>query len=165
MELRWWGEFFSVHWGDLASVASLVIASITLWVAKKAREAAEGARELAKRRNLAEELQELQNKIEQVGIFLRDNKWDLVHLRAQEIVGGCSTLPSRWKKELSAESRGNIILAREQVRSIAAVALRAPRTPPQARELRQVERAQQRAHELLSGELGVSLVSIEGPEA
>ncbi len=164
MEWPSWAGFLVDHWGDLASVASLVVTGFTFSMAKKARAAAEGARLLATRRNLTEELQDLQTKTEQVGLFLLDKKWDLIHLRCQEIVGGCSKVATRWKDELSAGSRSNIMLGREQARSIAVVAMRTPRLAPREQALRQIEDAQERLHELISAELGLSVRSIETSE-
>lgn len=161
MDRHWWAEFFGLHWGDLASVVSLLVASLTLWFAKRARDAAEDVRSLAKRRSLAEELRELQTKNHQVGMFLRESKWELVHLRTQEILSACSTIPERWREELNQQSMENVIRAKELIRSISTVSARAARNPPQERDMRQVERAQQRAQELLSAELGASLNAVE----
>src|SRR4030095_382929 len=92
------------HWGDVASVCGLGVSVWTLWVATKAREAAVAARAEARRRSLAEELRDAHRKAEQVGIFLVQQKWDIVFLRSQEITGVSALILSRWGSDLDEES-------------------------------------------------------------
>jgi hypothetical protein len=63
----------------------------TLWllaIASGARKAARDALSLARKKSLAEDLEDAKNKVqEKIGVFLKDQKWDLVHLRAEETSG------------------------------------------------------------------------------
>jgi hypothetical protein len=145
-------------------VIGLVVSCLTLWVAKKARESADAARDEARRRNLSEDLQEAHVKSEQVGLFIRDGKWDRVFLRSQEISSLCSIVLKRWNKELSDNSKTQISLSRDHAGSIAAVAMRANRVTPSEKVIASISAAQCRLNELLSSELGESLRVIEGRE-
>lgn len=58
-------DFFSKHWGNLASVLGLVVSLATLAVAGKARDAAEAARVTGSRSNLST-CQELAGSISEV---------------------------------------------------------------------------------------------------
>jgi len=153
MVLQFGSQWFSTNWGNLASVVGLAVSTATLFVARWAKEAAEEAKTEARRRNLADELEEAQRKTEQVGSYLGQEKWEIVLLRSQEVVTSCSQILRRWGlQELSEESRDNILVAQQQAGSIARVALRAPRIPPTEHELRRIARAQHKALQLLSGE-------------
>jgi hypothetical protein len=154
-------SFFTTTWGDVAGVAGLGVSIATLVVAQKARQAAQAAKAVARRRSLTEELQETQSKAEQVGLFIRDRKWDIVFIRAQEIAAACSLVRSRWAAELKEDSENNIAMAQTQAESIADVAMRAPAQPPSEEQVLLVSRAQQLALRLLSEELGGSLKTME----
>ena len=62
--MSWAGvvEFFSHHWGNLASVLGLIVSLATLAVATKARQAAEAAKAAARRQSLTEVLQDTVRK-------------------------------------------------------------------------------------------------------
>jgi hypothetical protein len=154
-------NFFLANWGSVASVVGLIVTGITLWVARKAKEAAEAANQESRRRNLAEDLQSAHAKAQEVGQFIRDGQWHAVFLRSQEITGVCSLVLNRWSAELTKESRENITRARTQADSISAVAMKADRVKPTEREILTASASQRRLHGLLSGELGESLRVIE----
>src|ERR1700682_5556716 len=63
-------EFVTKNWGSIASVVGLIITGITLWVARKAKEAAEAANQESRRRNLSEDLQGAHAKAQEVGQFI-----------------------------------------------------------------------------------------------
>jgi len=157
-------EFMKENWGSSAGVWGLGVTFITLLVAQRAREAANAAKREARRRNLAEDLQDAHTKSQQVGLFIRDAKWDTVFLRAQEISSACSLVLKRWQDELTGNSRSQITLARDQAGSIARVAMAANRLPPSAQQILNISAAQRRMNELLSSELGESLRVIEGSQ-
>jgi hypothetical protein len=157
-------DFLVANWGSIASVVGLAVSCVTLWVARKARESADAAKEEARRRNLSEDLQDAHVKSEQVGLFIRDGNWDRVFLRSQEISSLCSIVLKRWNKELNGNSKTQINLARDHAGSIAKVAVRAHRVQPSEKEIVNVSAAQRRLNELLSSELGEALRVIEGKE-
>jgi hypothetical protein len=153
--------FFATTWGDIAGLAGLGVSIATLVVAKKAKQAAEDAKAAAQRRSLTEELQEAQRKAEQVGFFIRDRKWDIVFIRAQEIAAACSLVLSRRASELDERSENNLAMVQTHAESIADVAMRAPLQPPSEEQVLPISRSQQRALYLLSEELGRSLKTME----
>jgi hypothetical protein len=156
------GHWIRSNWGSLVSLAGLLVSAATFYVAKAAKEAADDARSEARRRNLADELEDAQRKTEQVGSYLGQEKWEIVLLRSQEVVTSCSQILRRWgSHELSEESRDNILVAQQQAGSIARVALRAPRIPPTEQDLRRIAGAQHKALQLLSGETAGIMGKIE----
>lgn len=153
MTLQSASRWLSTNWGSLVSVVGLAVSVATLLVARWAKEAAEQAKGEARRRNLADEIEEAQRKTEQVGSYLGQEKWEIVLLRAQEVVTSCSQILRRWgAHERSEQSRDNILVAQQQAGSIARVALRAPRIRPTDQDLRRIAGAQHKALQLLSGE-------------
>ncbi|MFZ0884930.1 MAG: hypothetical protein WAN14_16135 [Candidatus Acidiferrales bacterium] len=139
-----------------------MVSAATFYVAKAAKAAAEDAKSEARRRNLADELEDAQRKTEQVGNYLGQEKWEIVLLRSQEVVTSCSQILRRWGlRELSERSRDNILVAQQQAGSIARVALRAPTIPPTEQDLRRIAGAQHKALQLLSGETAEIMGKIE----
>jgi hypothetical protein len=153
--MDWGGLWQSFHnnWGNFASFAGLVVSVLTLIVATKAKTAAEAAKAEARRQNLVDEIQDAQKKAEQLGAYLSQQKWEIVHLRSQEVITSCSEILRRWGKDsLSEHSRNNFLLAQQQAGSIAKVAVRALRSVPSDREFKMLSVAQHKALELLSFE-------------
>lgn len=147
-----WDDFVA-NWGNLASAAGLGVGIATLVVAKRARAAAVAAKSEARRQNLIDEIQDAQKTVEQIGAYLSQQKWEIVHLRSQEVITSCSQILRRWGTEsLSERSRNNLLVAQQQAGSIAEVALRALRIAPTDREFKMLSVAQHKALELLSVE-------------
>jgi hypothetical protein len=154
-------DFIAANWGNIASLAGLFVSFVTLLVARKAKQSADAAKREVRKRNRAEDLHEAQTNSQQIGLFIRDAKWDIVFLRAQEIASVCSLFLSRWNDDLSAASRTQIVLARDQAGSIARAIVRAGRVAPTEQQVINMSAAQRRLDELLSSELGESLRVIE----
>ena len=89
-------KFATDNWGNIASVWGLGVTFYVLFVAKGARRAAEDARSAEKLRTALAGLEDAANKCTQVGQFARDQKWDLVELRAQEVMACCRTTLAAW---------------------------------------------------------------------
>lgn len=162
--MRWEAliEFVQTNWGNLASLAGLFVSVATLIVARSARKAAREAKAEARRQGLVDELQAAQGKTEQVGQFLMQQKWEMVLVRAQDVVSACSQILRRWGAEqLEQPSRDEILRSREQLASIARIAVRAQAAAPTPQEVKRMASAQQRAFQLLSTQLAHSQVTIQ----
>jgi len=108
--------------GTIASVAGLGVSIWVLRVAKDAREAAQGARSHARKRNLIEELDSAYQKIQQVGNFIQQEQWAAVRIRTEEIQASCKLTLTRWPDHLSEERRNEVLSASSQMMSIAKLA-------------------------------------------
>ncbi len=148
------GDFLRQNWGNLASVLGLGVSLWVLVVAQKARAAAEGARAVSRLKSLVEELEEASTRIQQVGIFLRDRKWDVVQLRVEEILGSCKSVLARWGDRLNESSSNNLRSASTMTRSIARAAAESSVRELSQAEHRQALDAQLDAAELISSVLG-----------
>jgi hypothetical protein len=112
-------RFLWQNWGNIASLAGLIIGIVVLIVAKGAKTAAIQAREQARRRDLTEELADLARKMEQVGLFAAQRKWDIVQLRAEESHSTCTGAITRWGDQLTVGCRNKLLNVISFTRSIA----------------------------------------------
>jgi hypothetical protein len=111
-----WLNLFSA----LTSVAGLIVSLYVLSVAKDARDAAEGARALARKRDLAEELGDASHKLQNVWNFLQNGQWIGVQIKTEEVLVICRTALSRWSDHLSDERKNGILQAINLIQSISA---------------------------------------------
>lgn len=147
-------EFLRENWGNLASVVGLAVAALTFLMARGAKQAAEEALSVARSRSFVETLEEATSKIQQVGIFLRQRKWELAQLRVEEVLGSCKAALARWDDPTFRPARNNLRTVCTQLRSLAALSGRWSTAEPTPEEHRQGLAAQSRSSELISGALG-----------
>jgi hypothetical protein len=111
--------FVKENWGSIASVWGLFVSIYVLFVAKGARKAAREAITAERGRTVVEELEQAMEKNSHIGLFARDRKWDLVHLRAQEVMTSCRTIVARWgEDDVLKESKNKLLMVATQMRSI-----------------------------------------------
>lgn len=124
--------------GTVASIAGLGVGIWVLIVAKDAKVAAEAARALARRRNLAEELDDVSYKLQQLGHFLQTQQRVGVQIRIDEILAVCKSAMTRWSDHLPEEHMNDIRTATTLIQSIAGqsaeVSEREP-SPPERKKL------------------------------
>lgn len=89
-------KFGIENWGSIASVWGLVVSFYVLIVATGARRAAQEARSAERLRTALVGLEDAAAKCIQVGQFARNQKWDVVELRAQEVMARCRTTLAAW---------------------------------------------------------------------
>jgi hypothetical protein len=111
--MLWWTVI-----GTVASVIGLGVGIYVIVVARGAREAAQAASALGRKRNLAEELESASQKIQQVGNFIQQGQWVPVRMRTEEILVSCKIALSRWPDNLSESHKNGILTAARLMRSI-----------------------------------------------
>ncbi len=112
-------DFLKQNWGNLEAYSGWSSAWWWMWIAQKAREAAEEARSLARLKSLLEELESARNRVQLVGVLLRDRKWEIVQWLVEEALMTCRSALARWGDHLTESSRNNLAGARDLLRSIA----------------------------------------------
>ena len=146
-------EFLKGNWGNLASVLGLGISLCVLWIAKKARDAAEEARLFARIKSLVEELEDANHKTQRAGVYLRDQKWEIAQLLTDEILGACRASLARWGDQLR-DSKNNLLRACTVLSSVGE-SCRSAATAPLAEDAwRQTMAAQLEALQLVGSTLG-----------
>ena len=118
-----------------------------------AKRAAEEARELARQRNLIEELESASKVIQEIGIFLMTDQWGVVHIKAMELQSSCKTAAVRWPDEMSIERRDDMLTAGLLVASIAKEASYSAISPLTRGKRNLISDAHLRANDLISGAL------------
>lgn len=140
--------------GGVASVIGLAFTVRVLFVARSARNAAEDARTLARKRNLVEELNDASQKLQQIGIFLHQQQWFGVQLRISEIAAICRSAMTRWPDHLTEERRNDVLTAVSLMRSIAVLAATLLDREPSAVEAKKLAATHSKASELINDALG-----------
>ena len=146
-------QFVSDNWGSMVSVVGVLLTIWTLVSARGAKAAAEEARAIARKRDLVEDLEDAASRMRQVGGWVRDGKWELVQLRAQEVLGVCKSVMSRWGDHLE-ESADKLRSATTLLSSIAKRTMDSSLRELDPKERRQIFDAQLRADELISEAMG-----------
>jgi hypothetical protein len=150
-------QVLSRNWGNIASVWGLFIGIYVLVVATGARRAAEGARHRSRQRSLTEELEEARNSVRQIGHFIMAGNWDVVRIKAEEVLNSCRSAMQRWDEDpLSKKAKNRLITVATVTRSIAERAATAELSPLSVEEREEIAAAQLKAGELLSALLGES---------
>lgn len=99
-------------------------------------------------------MEEASGKMQNVGLWVRDQKWELVQFRAQEVLGNCKAILSRWADFLVGDSKNNLRTVCTLLASIAEQAQVSSSRVLAEEERRQVFTAQLRAGELINSTLG-----------
>jgi hypothetical protein len=151
-------QILSTNWGSVASVWGLLLGIYVLAVATGARKAAEEARHRSRRRSLTEEVEEARNNVRQIGHFIMVGNWDVVRIKAEEVLHTCQSAMQRWDEDpLSKKAKNKLITVGTVTRSIAERAATAQLNPLNIEEREEIAAAQLKAGELLSAVLGESL--------
>jgi nitrogen regulatory protein PII-like uncharacterized protein len=103
-------EFVHKNWGNIASVWGLGVGIYFLFVAKGARTAAQEAKSEERLRTALEELEDASEKCRHIGQLVHDQKWELVRLRAQEVMGSCRAIAARWGNDPSVKDHRNQVI-------------------------------------------------------
>lgn len=112
-------QFLKENWGSIAAVLDVFLSLYVIVIATGARRAAEDAKSGERLRTALEELEDAAKKCTEVGQFARDQKWDLVHLRAQEVMTSCRSTVARWGEDKGLkDSRNKVLQVADLMRSI-----------------------------------------------
>lgn len=149
------------NWGNIASVWGLGASIGALFFAKGARRAAEDAKRDIRRRNRADELHDAHAKTLEIGTCLREARWDIVFLRAQEVSAACGVMLARGRGG-HAQQQSQVALALAQASSIERFAMNTKLVKPTPEQILTAAAAQRRLRDLLGAELGNALAIAEG---
>ena len=154
-------NFIKQNWGNLASVAGLIISIFTLLFAKRASEAATEAKEGVLKHNIADDLQEAVHRSQELSVFFQVNEWKVLRLKADELQAQTSWLISRWGDKLGLESMNRLTRAKEQLRSVVAFVDEVGENNISEKHRKDLLRATDQARESFVEEHGKFLAKIE----
>jgi hypothetical protein len=146
--------FLVQNWGNVASVAGLLVSIWVLIVARKAKQAAGEARSAARLKNLVEVVAEANAKLQQVGTCLAAQQWDVARHLAGEVAGVCRLVKERWHDYMTRSSRGSLLEVSRIAKSIADVTTEANMRQLTKAERREALDSQLAAINLLSSIVG-----------
>jgi hypothetical protein len=117
-------EFIAQNWGNLASVAGLIAASVSAILAGSAAKAAREAREAVLATTLAEEINIASMIAQEITTLAAQQSHALVRLRCDDLLGRTLTILMRWDKKLPPRSKGNFLDAEKELQWLRSAALK-----------------------------------------
>lgn len=147
-------SFLAHSWGDVASVAGLVISIWVLIVARGAKQAAEDARSAARLKSLVEVLEEARNRIQRIGDLSGQKQWGEVGRLAQEASDRCWQASARWGDQVTRGAKTNLMEAAQIVASLAGVSAELSMSQLDEEKLRRALDSYREASKLISIVLG-----------
>jgi hypothetical protein len=133
--------FMGRNWGNLASVAGLIVAAISAYFAQRASAAAKEAKQAVLSSTFAEEINLAQKLAAEVGNLIDLGKHELARLRCNDLHDRTVVILKRWEVRLPIDSKNNLLAAKAQLESLRAVTskLSATATAPSARQVSQMQ--------------------------
>jgi hypothetical protein len=143
-------DFLRWNWGNLASVAGLVLAGVSAYFAKRASTAAKEARQMILSNSLTEEINLAQKFAVEINTLIDLGKHELVRLRCNDLHDRTITLLKRWDLTLSTDSKNNLLNAKAQLESLRAVTskLSAAAIAPTVRQVSQMQGSCEKIREI-----------------
>jgi hypothetical protein len=111
-------EFLITNWGNLASVAGLLVSLGALFFARSAAETAKLVRREMQRYNLHETVATLVTRIQELLMLERLKQWDLARLRADDVMASLDLITTKWKQILGVDNTKDLLQAKRRVRSV-----------------------------------------------
>lgn len=111
-------EFLIENWGNLASVAGLLVSLGALFFARSAAETAKLVRQEMQRYNLYDYLAVLVAQFREFLLLTRLAKWEIVRLRADDLSASLSLAIAKWDNVFDIESKNRLDSARNLLRQI-----------------------------------------------
>jgi hypothetical protein len=111
-------EFLARNWGNLASVVGLVFSALAVVFSRRASQAAKEARDAVSWRSLGEDMNELNRAAGDIVTYVDVRRGDMALVRVNELLYRISYIVPRWESKFSVESRNNLLIAQEQLKSI-----------------------------------------------
>jgi hypothetical protein len=153
-------DWIGKNWGNLASVWGLGVSVYVLWVAQgaktaakkateEAEEAAKMAKAIARTRGALEDLQSALAASRQVGNHAGVKNWQVVRLKAEEVMESCRIIVNRWGDSTALnDSKNSLNQAIAMMRTIAEEASKDTPNP------QRIIKAQHGAHDHISAVAG-----------
>jgi len=111
-------QFLVENWGNLASVAGLLVSIGALFFARSAAETAKLVRQEMRRYSLYDYLALLVARFQGFLLMIRLAKWESAQLRADDLSASLSLVVAKWKNVLDIESKNRLDNAKNLLRKI-----------------------------------------------
>ena len=111
-------DFLTQNWGNLASVAGLVFSFLAFLFSKWASQAAQEARNSARRQSLGEEMGGASQIAREIVAYVSMERGEVALLRVNELIAQTSYLVARWNSVLLASSKNNLDTAQDRLQKV-----------------------------------------------
>jgi hypothetical protein len=108
-------RFLSQNWGDVASVAGLLLSFLALILSTRASKAAKQARDFALTRTLGEDMNNAGKTASEIIAYVRSQRVEMATIRIGELIGATSYIIARWDTKLSESSKNRLLSIRQQL--------------------------------------------------
>jgi hypothetical protein len=134
-------DYVRNNWGNLASVAGLVVSAIAAFLAKGAKTAAKEARDVVLSSTLAEEINIAMRLAAEVGNLVDLGQHELARLRTNDLHDHALTIINRWDGTMPTVSKNNFLSAKVQLETLRGVTskLIAAGAAPTPRQISQMQ--------------------------
>lgn len=133
--------FCKNNWGNIASVAGLLVSAAAAFFAKRASRAAAEARASVLSRTREEEIGSGLRLAEELTTLVAFSRFELALSKCSDLLDLPNRIRIRWGEQLSVDSKNKWLLARQQLESIHAVLTKAIETTLTPRESQRLNSA------------------------
>jgi hypothetical protein len=147
-------SFLLQNWGNLASVAGLILSGLAAIFAHRASLEADKARRSVLARSMAEDMNAGIKLAAEITILIDTGKLELALSKCNDLLDLPNQIRSRWESELAIESRNRWLAAYEQLDSMHKVLSKSAHTDIGEKELNALRRSCTRVRTIFAEEYG-----------
>lgn len=142
------------HWGDVASLIGLAVSLATFSVSRRAKSAAEAARDAIERRTLGNELRDVGDGLRLLQVLCQERRWDLAGHICNRCAQQLAFARKRWTRHLGPKVTEAFGLMSSQLRTMHEQLRRFREQPPKQSELDRLERVVGKLNNILAEHIG-----------
>ena len=147
-------EWITNNWGNLASVAGLLVSIGVLFLSRRAAVAANQAKLAIERRSAAQDLRDCGEKISFMKVFCDNANWQVGSFVCSGLLQDVSFLSNRWAIHFGTETKANLNALTTQLDTLNAQLRKFTLRPPKQAELDSLLTALIKIGTLVSAEVG-----------
>lgn len=147
-------EWLVANWGNVASVAGLLLTIGTLILAQQAKAAADAARAAVERRSLAQDLRDMVEAIGSVLLFADGARFDLAAHACYGVITDLNFFTSRWVAHLDARSSEQLTSVVSQLEIVSVQLRKFRQASPRPKEFELLSESIFKVNNMLAAEVG-----------
>jgi hypothetical protein len=111
-------DFLAQNWGNLASVAGLLVAGLSAVFAKRASVAAREAKAAVLTRTMAEDVNNAHKLAAEVANLVELQKYERALIRCNDLIDSVTLIVRRWESVFSLDSKNNYLEVKSLIDSV-----------------------------------------------
>lgn len=149
-----WYQWLAGNWGDIATLAGLMVSLWVLVVSRRARRAAIEARDAVFRRNVVDDLRRFSDEISFLGSLVDTRSWSVASSVSTRLLQSLHFFAGRWDGVLGSESRRSVNGLIVQIGTVRTQLVRFVSKPPSEDELASLSGSLSKVGSTLSRQVG-----------